>query len=339
MIQPDHRVAVLLNPNAKRVSPQIRGAIASVVAPEDIFVSHSESEAQTIARTVVARGYETVFTGGGDGTFMGFVNHICDCIGTTHLPRFGILRLGTGNALASLVGASPARGGGIINDLVRTRAGEIRSIFELDLIEAEGLRCPFAGLGADAHIINAYAAVKSRYKWLGRYVQGSLGYGIAVATRSFPHYLRRRRLPEIEVLNTGSTAFRIDSSGEPVGPAIEYGEVLYRGPALIAAGSTMPLFGFDLRFFPFAGKRRANMHLRIFAGSTLGVVAHLPRTFRGTYFPKGVHDFYCQSVHIRASEPMPMERGGDPCGERTELDLSIADRSIELVSFRNRAAA
>src|SRR5580692_4483219 len=118
-----HRVAVLLNPNAKRVSAAVRGAIANVVSPEDIFVSHSESEARRIARTVVARGYQTVFTGGGDGTFMGFLNKICDCVGSTRLPRFGILRLGTGNALASHVGAASARGAGVLDDLLRVRAG------------------------------------------------------------------------------------------------------------------------------------------------------------------------------------------------------------------------
>jgi len=42
-------------------------------------------------------------------------------------------------------------------------------------------------------------------------------------------------------------------------------------------------------------------------------------------------------VHIQASQPMPLEIGGDPCGERSELNLKIADRSVELVSFRRAA--
>jgi len=335
----EQRVAVLLNPNAKRVSAAVRGAIANVVAAEDIFVSHSESEARQIARTVVARGYKTVFTGGGDGTFMGFFNKICDCVGSTRLPRFGILRLGTGNALASVVGASSLRSGGVLDDLLRTRAGEVGGIFELDLVEVDGQRCPFAGLGVDAQIINSYGQVKSRYRRLGRWLEGSFGYALAVGTKSIPYYLAHRKTPEIEVINTGSTAFRLDSEGRPAGAAIEYGDVLYRGPAMVVAGSTLPNFGFDLRFFPFAGRRRGNMHLRIFSGSVLGVVAHLRQTFRGTYFPKGVSDFFCQSVRIRASQAMPLEIGGDPCGERNELNLRIADRPVELVSFRNLRAA
>jgi diacylglycerol kinase family enzyme len=335
----EQRVAVLLNPHAKRVSAAVRGAIANVVSPEDIFVSNSESEARQIARTVVARGYQTVFTGGGDGTFMGFLNKICDVIGPTRLPRFGILRLGTGNALASMVGASPVRGDGILDDLLRTRAGEISGIFELDLVEVDGQRCPFAGLGVDAQIINSYAQVKSRNRRFGRWTEGSLGYAMAVATRSLPYYLTHRKVPEIEVVNTGSTAFRLDHEGKPVGDPIEYGDVLYRGPAMVAAGSTLPNFGFDLRFFPFAGQRRRNMHLRIFSGSVLGVLTHLRQTFRGTYFPKGVSDFFCQSVRIRSSQPMPLEIGGDACGERKELSLRIADRPVELLRFREMPAA
>jgi diacylglycerol kinase family enzyme len=341
MSSSEQRVAVLLNPNAKRVSQAVQGAIANVMSPDDLFISRSESDARSIARTVVARGYDTVFTGGGDGTFMGFLNKICDCLGSTRLPRFGILRLGTGNALASLVGASPARGGGMIDDLVRTRSGQIGGVYELELVEAEGVRSPFAGLGVDGHLINAYAEVKANYrKILGRWAEGGFGYALAVATKTLPYYcVTHRKLPEVEVINSGSTAFRLDSSGQPVGRAIEYGEVLYRGPARIVAGGTLPNFGFDFRFFPFAGRRRGKMHLRIFAGSFLGVLTHLRKTFRGEYFPEGTFDYFCDSVRIRSDQPMPYELGGDPKGTRTELDLGMADRRVQLVSFRGAARA
>lgn len=333
------RVAVLLNANAKRVSRSTQDAIANVVPPVDIFLSRTEEDARHIARTVLDRGYDTVFTGGGDGTFMGFLNEICDQVGPTGTPRFGILRLGTGNAVASVVGASSTRRGGMLDDLLRTRSGELRHSVELDLVEADGLRCPFAGLGIDAHIINAYAQVKARYRPLiGNLIEGGLGYALAVGGLTVPHYLTTR-MPEIEVTNTGSTAFRLNQEGKPVGEAIEHGEVLYRGPCKIVAGGTVPNFGFDFRFFPFAGRRRGKMQLRVFSGPTLGVVANLRKTFNGTYFPKGIADFYCDSVHISCSEEMPMQVGGDPKGTRRELDLTMADRRVEMVSFREKLAA
>ena len=59
---------------------------------------------------LVARGYGTVLTGGGDGTFTVMVTEVVHearrC--GKPLPRFGLLKLGTGNSLAWVVGAQGA---------------------------------------------------------------------------------------------------------------------------------------------------------------------------------------------------------------------------------------
>src|SRR5690606_39610143 len=96
-----------------------------VVPADDLFLSRSTSEAKTIAREVVGRKYRTVFTGGGDGTFVSFVTEILDFLRDARepLPRFGVLKLGTGNALAGMVGAAP--GVGIVDDVLRARAGQV----------------------------------------------------------------------------------------------------------------------------------------------------------------------------------------------------------------------
>src|SRR5689334_20473631 len=104
------RVAVLLNANARHVGPRTLRALSHVVAREDLFVSRSELEGRGIARKVVERRYDIVFCGGGDGTFMAFANEILREAQRAHAPapRFGVLRLGTGNGLAAVVRASPA---------------------------------------------------------------------------------------------------------------------------------------------------------------------------------------------------------------------------------------
>jgi len=101
--------AVLLNANAKLVNRRVRRALEGVVPERDLFLSRSADEAISIADTVVARRYETVFTGGGDGTFVSWVNHIVGRAERRALPvpRFGVLALGTGNAVAEVVGARP----------------------------------------------------------------------------------------------------------------------------------------------------------------------------------------------------------------------------------------
>ena len=118
--------AVLLNANAKQVTEDVREALERILPREDLFLSHSSEEAHEIADTVVDRGYRTVFTGGGDGTFVGWVNRILDRSErqSSPPPRFGVLALGTGNAVAGVVGAKRA---GHIEELAAYATGAARS--------------------------------------------------------------------------------------------------------------------------------------------------------------------------------------------------------------------
>jgi diacylglycerol kinase family enzyme len=340
-------VAVLLNANAKQVSDRVQGAISHVVPPQDIFLSHSKGEARAIAREVIDRRYDTVFIGGGDGTFVGFVNEIFDCLEQppalellgrplATAPRFGMLKLGTGNAVAGLMGASSVRGGGILDDLLRARAGEIPGTYSLDLLEVEGKRCPFAGFGIDAAIINDYAWLNRRYgssPWR-RFASGGPGYALAIAGKTFPTYLTGRGNAQVEVVNTGTRAIRVHAGCEQIGKAIEPGEVLYRGPANVVSGSTVPNFGFDFKFFPFAGKVRGKMHLRISKLPATKIVGNLASIWKGKYDnTEDCFDFLCDRVCVKFDRPMPFEIGGDAEGYRDKVCFGIAPEPVEMVSF------
>lgn len=158
----DHRVAVLLNANARRVTPKVVRSLSHVVPEGDLFLSRSELDARRIAQTVVDRGYHTVFLGGGDGTVMCFVNEIVSEVNrrreylSTPMPRFGVLKLGTGNSVAALVKASSTRGDGILDDVLRARSGEVPGTRAIDLLLIDGKRAPFAGLGIDGQIGRAH---------------------------------------------------------------------------------------------------------------------------------------------------------------------------------------
>src|SRR5690242_7323208 len=86
-------VAVLLNTNAKRVSRRVQKALRHGVPENELFLSRTAEEARHIAREVVDRGYRTVFTGGGDGTFVSFVTEILGFLRERPMPapRFGVL--------------------------------------------------------------------------------------------------------------------------------------------------------------------------------------------------------------------------------------------------------
>ena len=118
------RVAVLLNANARSVSDALKRELENFVPPEDLYYSRCFDDARSIARQVLDKGYRTVLTGGGDGTFVGYVNCLFEqarqpsastARGALKLmpvpaheilmPRFGVLRLGTGNAVAEACSA------------------------------------------------------------------------------------------------------------------------------------------------------------------------------------------------------------------------------------------
>src|SRR5512134_3051384 len=224
---PGADVAVLLNANAKAVNAQVRRALSLVVPDEHLFFSTTHEEASVIADEVVARRYGTVFTGGGDGTFVGWVNRILESAErrAARPPRFGVLALGTGNAVAEAVGATPRRHA---QDLARFLRGDIGGVRRLDLLTCAGRRTPFAGVGIDAAVVNDYYWIRDRLSGtpLRKLGLGAPGYGLAVALRSAPRYLLERRPAYCEVVNVGRPAWRLDARGERIGRPIAHGELL-----------------------------------------------------------------------------------------------------------------
>ena len=107
---PSQRIAVVVNGNAKSVTEEVISTLDQILLGGDLFVSRRLEDARDIARTLLSRGYGTVLTGGGDGTFTVMVTEVvreARRMGKP-LPRFGLLKLGTGNSLAWVVGAQGA---------------------------------------------------------------------------------------------------------------------------------------------------------------------------------------------------------------------------------------
>lgn len=334
------KVAVLLNANARQVNDRTLRALTHAVSPEDLFVSRSAIDARRIAQTVVERRYDTVFCGGGDGTFVMFATEIVrqqkrSPMPRPRLPRFGILKLGTGNGLATFVHASPPRGHRFLEDVLRVRSGEARPR-SLDLLLVEGKRTPFAGLGADARLLNDYAWIKSN---LSRgparaLLNGGGGYFSAVALKTLPYFLTHSTLVECEVTNgPRSVAHRLGPSGMPVGEPIPPGTRIFAGKLMLAAAGTVPFYGFDFKIFPFAAKRAGMMHLRLGAESPPRILANLPRLWRGRWFPEGILDFHAREVRIQFEHPMPFQIGGDAEGFRDEVILELAPETVEVMDF------
>jgi diacylglycerol kinase family enzyme len=336
--QHDARAAVLLNANAKQVTPRVRAALAAVVPEEDLFFSANTQDANRIADEVVARRYRTVFTGGGDGTFVSWVNRILDRSGSHPAPRFGVLALGTGNAMAEAVGA---RRDGHLETLRAWSDGRATRLTRLELLSCDGRRTPFAGLGIDAAVVNDYQWLKERFgaTRLRRACTGISGYFLAGALRTAPRVVMERRTAYCEVVNVGGPAHRLDAAGRPVGPAIRHGELLYAGPCMMAAAATMPFYGFGLKAFPFAGARRGAMQLRLITEIGVPTVLwNLPRIWSGEFAHPSFLDFHAERASVSFERPMPLQVGGDAEGWREQVTLGMTGDAVDLLDFRRPGA-
>ncbi len=348
-----HKVAVLLNANAKKVTSRVRTKIERLEASTDVFLSHSLEEADEILDTILDRGYTTLFTGGGDGTIVQTVRSLFHKTGRvttrgqfkrdlrwlqpvprprTPLPALGVLKLGTGNALASVVGA-----GKYHQDIVKIcRAvdeGQDPLTLTLPFMESDGDVFPFAGLGWDAAILNDYNRLKNSTNSpvLRSLTNTVAGYLVAAIGITAPQMLIRRP-PEVEIRTLGPAAL-LGPDGSPL-KQYSRGEVLYRGPANVVAFATVPYYGYDLQVFPFAHNLTNRFQLRISTMSVPEVLAHLPSIWRGTYRSPRLFDFHCERITMSFSRPVPYQVGGDAKGERDSLTVGLAESPVSFVDFR-----
>lgn len=340
----ERRVAVVLNGNARSVSERVIRDVRAIVAhdPSSLYVSQSLDHAKFIARQIVAGEYDVVVSGGGDGTFTQVVSDIA-ALHPARMPAFGLLRLGTGNALANVLGPARATAQGLAADLGRARLAESETA--LNLLKVEGRLTPFAGVGLDSQILADYNTTKKSFENtpFAELAKGGAGYAMSIATRSLWRFVLDP-LPEVIVRNQGAPAQRVDIYGRAIGAPVPRGEILYRGPVSIAAASTIPFYGLGLRLFPQADQRSDRFQLRV-AGpvNAFGVIARLPALFRGTFDHPNVSDFFCTAASIEMVESTPIQVGGDEVGTRRSFHIGMtsvrAVRGSELPLETRREAA
>jgi diacylglycerol kinase family enzyme len=328
-------VAVVLNGNARQVTDQLVESFDQVVRSGDLFLSKSLDEAQDIAQEIVEAAYPVVLTGGGDGTFVQMVTAITKEAKTRgrEAPKFGLLKLGTGNSLAWALGAGTS-GDGVLADLARLNEHSAYRGFRL--IEVQDLLTPFAGAGFDALGLKHFHEVRSLVRHLpmiGKRVTGALSYAISIPTRTIPELAIRPQM-RVRIVNRGSDIVRLDPHGQPTGAPIHSGEVVFEGACIAALVSTIPYWGFGAKVFPFAEERPSDRFcLRIVATHPLHIAAHMLSAWRGTYRHADLLDFYADDVGLSFEEPTAIEIGGDPAGMTRSMRARLHPEPIRLIDY------
>lgn len=330
---PSGGVAVVVNGNAKNVTGEVISNLDQILRGTDLFVSHSLEQAAEIAETLVDRGYGTVLTGGGDGTFTVMVSEVvrvADQKGKPR-PRFGFIKLGTGNALAHVVGASGKRG--LAADIRRLK--EEAGSRKIGLVEVEGLLTPFCGFGFDAELLRDYALIKDRLSRsaLQPFAAGLLSYAASAATRTLPAQWLKR-MPHCRIINCGEPAQKLGRQGRVLGRPFQTGDVVYEGPARMVGLSTIPYLGFGLRMFPYAEERPDRMHLRITTMAPSEFLLNLRAVWKGEYEnPTTTFDYLVQHVRVEMDPSTPFQVGGDVVDERCSVEVRLSAHPIRLVDF------
>ncbi len=330
------RTAFVLNQNAKSVTDQVVRELLATVPAGDVFVTRSLDEARIFAHTIMRRGYGQVFTGGGDGTLVSTLTFLRQAQTTLggDFPAVGVLKLGTGNAMANTLGAK--RPGRDAYHIVHHGPAAHEDVYFVQ--SDDGRLAPFAGMGYDAEVLGDYNALKEAAqtplkKALAQNVWGYLG---AMLTRTVP---RRLTTPDpiVRVTSSHDATLMVHTSAGDVPEHIPAGRVLYEGPAPALSVGTIPYFGMGFTMFPFAGQVPGTMQLRVVHCGIPTILKNLyPGVWKGTYRHPQILDFLLKDVTVEVDRPVDTHVGGDADGRSQRLHWTVSDEPVKMVRLGQR---
>lgn len=324
------KFAVLLNAKAKRWTGDLHEQILRWVPSKDLFLTDDFAQAERTVDTLVQSDYDVVFTGGGDGTIMYLVNAIEQrvrngLVKAEDAPPVGVLRMGTGNAVATYLECRP-----IVEDLRALANGAPMVIYDVPMVAGEDdVATPFAGFGWDALILNDYDAFKdsARQTPFENYATGLGGYAVSIASRTVRNAMKLGKF-QVKV-TTNADATEIDQKGNVL-REFEAGEVILNRPVVITSVGTIPFWGFSIRMFPHVTSQEGRVHYRAYWGSVANVVSRLDRFWKGQFNDDVIADFLVSDITLTLENPIPYQVSGDPQGYEREVRWSITDRPARL---------
>jgi len=343
-----HDMVVLLNENARRVTARVMQSLQQLIPYVPFYSARTMEEGRRQVREALDRGCKRLICGGGDGTMDHVFNQVREYVDEQNAkfqalsaemrqkfdkftwPKIGILKLGTGNGLAGVVGSKKPSAA-----LLRLKEDENLPTTSIHLVEGDDRIFHFAGMGYDAAVLNDYYLFKQRFGQgiLAPWFKTLAGYLTSMIFKTIPENIIRRDKPVLRVTSGEGGVFSVSRSKGLNLLTDEPGRVIYEGPANIVGAATTPNYGYGLRAFPYAFTKKGFFNFRIITSGVVELVTHAKSIWTGAYESPTFIDFLAKDVHVEFDRPMPFQIGGDPQGYRENVHFSITDFCVDVFNF------
>lgn len=326
------KVAFLLNENAKSVTPNFKKKLQTLVSSKDLYFCKNMNDAQEHIKTILDERYPYVFCGGGDGTIVYAINAINQLganLAPHLLPKIGVLRLGTGNALAKVLMAHNP-----LDDIKHVLAGKALKPLLLSMVQdSNNNLAPFAGMGYDGEIMNDFYSLKNVFfnTPLRKLFSSVIGFSIAGIFKTLPRQFTKK--PNKIIIRSNHECYKIVKTNKGDEEFfIGKNEILYEGFAPFMCIGTIPYVGYSFKMFPFASKRPGFMHLRVCDVTLKTCLANLyPAIWDGYFRHKDLHDFLVKDVSIESQTPLAYQFAGDAMGHEKNLYFQTSQNPASMV--------
>jgi diacylglycerol kinase family enzyme len=326
---------------ARKVRESTLELVSQHVDCEDVYVTKTIEQSDQSLDEIIQKRYPLVLCGGGDGTAMRIIEQMHLKIakhnkagGDYVMPKFGLLKLGTGNGWAGQLATPPT-----VKPIwtIRKYREDQLQYETFNLMQGEDRVFHFGGFGYDSLILNDYINFKGRFnKGFGWTMANSLfGYLAAIVVDTIPTVVFKDFKINVRVVNNSKEpVYKVSHSAGAEELPLKKGDTIFEGPVAACSFGTTTDFGFRLRVFPFAKMKPGYFQMRLSDASAGTALSNIVPLWRGDWEHPQLYDFLAKDVSIEMDKPMPMQLGGDPEGDRDRLDVKTADFTVDVLDFR-----
>ena len=327
---------------ARKVNDATLDMISKHVDIEDIYVTRTIEQSDQSLDQIIKKRYELVMCGGGDGTAMRIIEQMKLKVdahnkagGDYKVPKFGLLKLGTGNGWAGILDTPPG-----VKPIwaIRKQKAQDLKYTAFNMIETpEGRLFHFGGFGVDALILNDYIQMKKKYTegFMWNLSNSLTGYLMTIFGKSLPKIIAKGFKVKSRIINlSDEPIYKVNHSEGTEELKIKKGDLIYEGETDATIFGTTSDFGFKLKVMPFAMKKFGYFHIRAVEMGAFNVLRNLKPIWTGNFESPNIYDFLAKKVRIEVEGEAPFQLGGDPEGYRESVELKVSDFAPEILDFR-----